>query len=292
VTKHGDRAFDAGDLHPAPAQAVPPLPQAPGGPAPAGHATTLSQQPGHHAPAPAAAARAAPGTRAAGGDPAPGAGIPDADLLRRHVAGDPDAFGILFLRHRDRLWAVALRTLSDPEEAADALQEAMISAFRRAGSFRGDSAVTTWLHRIVVNACLDRLRRRAARPVSAGLDEQALDLLTREPQVPDHGGDTDTALEVTAALRTLPPEQRAALVLVDMLGYPVADAAEVLGVSVGTIKSRCARGRARLLPRLAHLRGGPQSGATGPPDGHAAGKGNPAPPGCVSPAEGGGDSRP
>ena len=88
----------------------------------------------------------------------------DADLLRLHVDGDPDAFGELFARHRDRLWAVAVRTLRDPEDAADALQDAMISAFRRAGSFRGESAVTTWLHRIVVNACLDRMRRRAARP--------------------------------------------------------------------------------------------------------------------------------
>ena len=80
---------------------------------------------------------------------------------------------IIFSRHRDRLWAVAIRTLGDPEEAADALQDAMISAFRRASSFRGDSAVTTWLHRIVVNACLDRLRRRAARPAATGADEQA-----------------------------------------------------------------------------------------------------------------------
>src|SRR5579871_4557752 len=62
----------------------------------------------------------------------------DADLLRAHIDGDPDAFGKLFARHRDRLWAVAIRTLGDPEEAADALQDAMISAFRRAGSFRGD----------------------------------------------------------------------------------------------------------------------------------------------------------
>ncbi len=91
----------------------------------------------------------------------------DAELLRRHVAGDSDAFGELFRRHRDRLWAVALRTVCDPEEAADALQDAMISAFRRAADFRGDSAVTTWLHRIVVNACLDRLRRRAVRPVTS-----------------------------------------------------------------------------------------------------------------------------
>src|SRR4051812_30802496 len=87
----------------------------------------------------------------------------DKELIGRHVAGDPDAFAELFRRHRDRLWAVALRTLSDPDEAADALQDALISAFRNAGQFRGESAVTTWLHRVVVNACLDRVRRRAVR---------------------------------------------------------------------------------------------------------------------------------
>jgi RNA polymerase sigma-70 factor (ECF subfamily) len=151
---------------------------------------------------------------------------------------------------------VAVRTLGDAEEAADALQDAMISAFRQASGFRGDSAVTTWLHRIVVNACLDRLRRRAVRPTVTGLDEQVMDVLAPATQSgADEGDSADTALDVMAALRTLPPDQRAVLVLVDMLGYPVADAAEVLGISVGTVKSRCARGRARLLPRLAHLRG-------------------------------------
>ena len=87
----------------------------------------------------------------------------DHELLRLHVAGNPDTFGILVKRHRDRMWAVAIRTLGEPEEAADALQEAFISAFRRADSFRGDAKVTTWLHRIVVNACLDRIRRRQVR---------------------------------------------------------------------------------------------------------------------------------
>src|SRR5664279_4737472 len=87
----------------------------------------------------------------------------DRELLAAHVAGDTAAFGVLFTRHRDRLWAVALRTTGDPEEAADALQDAMIAAFRRAESYRGDAAVTTWLHRIVVNACLGRLRRRKVR---------------------------------------------------------------------------------------------------------------------------------
>jgi RNA polymerase sigma-70 factor, ECF subfamily len=186
---------------------------------------------------------------------------PDAELLRLHVAGDPDAFSQLFLRHRDRLWAVAIRTLADQEEAADAVQDAMISAFRRAGSFRGDSAVTTWLHRIVVNACLDRLRRTAARPASGGTGEAALDRAVTGRTASDPSSRSDTALDVTAALRRLPHDQRSALVLVDMLGYSVADAAGILGISQGTVKSRCARGRARLLPWLAHLReGGSPSG--------------------------------
>src|ERR1700733_9077315 len=177
----------------------------------------------------------------------------DRDLLRLHVQGDAEAFGLLFVRHRERLWAVALRTLGDQEEAADALQDAMISAFRRAGDFRGDSAVTTWLHRIVVNACLDRLRRRAVRPVTSAGDEQALEALLAHDPAPSRA--TDTRLDVAAALRILPAPQRAALVVVDMLGFSVDDAAAILDTSPGTIKSRCARARARLLPYVAHLRG-------------------------------------
>jgi len=147
---------------------------------------------------------------------------------------------------------VAIRTLSDPEDAADALQDAMISAFRRAASFRGDSAVTTWLHRIVVNACLDRMRRRKARPEVPGGDERLLDMFA-SASAPDPAHGSEVSLEVMKALRQLPHDQQVALVLVDMLDYPVADAAAVLGVAEGTVKSRCARGRARLLPRLAHL---------------------------------------
>ncbi len=185
----------------------------------------------------------------------PGADGPpsDTELLRRHVAGDSEAFGELFRRHRDRLWAVALRTMCDPEEAADALQDAMISAFRRAGDFRGDSAVTTWLHRIVVNACLDRLRRRAARPAVSAGDEQAFEALAAQDSDPARA--IDTRLDVDAALQVLPPQQRAALVVVDMLGFSVADAAIILDTSEGTVKSRCARARARLLPYVEHLRG-------------------------------------
>jgi RNA polymerase sigma-70 factor, ECF subfamily len=211
------------------------------------------------------------------------------------VSGDQDAFGVLFARHRERLWAVAVRTVGDPDDAADALQDAMISAFRRAGSFRGESAVTTWLHRIVVNACLDLLRRRGARPATSGLAAEALDALALAAHGPARTPDTDAALDVTAALQTLPPDQRAALVLVDMLGFPVADAAQVLGISEGTVKSRCSRGRARLLAPLAHLRGprtvAQPAGRPGipPPTGPMAR--NRTVTGDVSAAEGGGERR-
>jgi RNA polymerase sigma-70 factor (ECF subfamily) len=174
----------------------------------------------------------------------------DAVLLRRHADGDPDAFGLLFRRHKDRLWAVALRIACDPDDAADALQDAMISAFRRAGSFRGESAVTTWLHRIVVNASLDLLRRRSARSVAWSGNPD--DLPVAEPR--QGVSSTESRLDVAAAMGMLPPPQRAALVLVDMLGYSVADASAILDVSEGTVKSRCARGRAKLLPHLSHLR--------------------------------------
>lgn len=178
----------------------------------------------------------------------------DTELLAAHAAGDADAFGEVVLRHRDRLWAVALRTLGDREEAADALQDALVSALRASSSrgsdgtpgaaFRGESAVTTWLHRIVVNACLDRVRRRASRPADPLPDRDL-------PSIgPDPLAARELALDLDAALATLPAEQRAALVLVDMYGYPVDDVAQILECAVGTVKSRCSRGRARLLPLL------------------------------------------
>lgn len=169
--------------------------------------------------------------------------------MRRHVGGDPEAFGELVRRHRDRLWAVALRTLGDPEDAADALQDGLINAYRRAKSYRGDAAVTTWLHRIVVNACIDRVRKAAARPTDPLPDsgDRSVHLAGTGP---DPADSVATKLDVEAALATLPAEQRAALVLVDMEGVPVTEVAEMLGCAVGTVKSRCARARAKLLPLL------------------------------------------
>ncbi|HEX6248764.1 MAG TPA: RNA polymerase sigma factor SigM [Nocardioidaceae bacterium] len=197
----------------------------------------------------------------------------DRALLAAHVAGDAEAFGVLFRRHRDRLWAVSLRTVGDPEEAADALQDAMVSAFRRAGSYRGEAAVTTWLHRVVVNSCLDRLRRRgvrAAEPLPDDLDELRGRGLptTSEADRLDPAAlvlDEEQRATVLRALQTLGPDQRAALVLVDMQGYSVAEAAAILDCAPGTVKSRCARGRARLLPLLAPLRGESRSPGPEPP---------------------------
>ncbi|HEY8474416.1 MAG TPA: RNA polymerase sigma factor SigM [Natronosporangium sp.] len=185
-------------------------------------------------------------------DAEPPAGRSDAELLRAHVDGDPTAFGELFHRHRDRLWAVAVRTLADREEAADALQDALLSAHRAAARFRGDSAVTTWLHRIVINACLDRIRRRKAQP-TVPLPEEGPD---RSTELAARPVDHDTVLVVRQALNQLPVDQRTAIVLVDIQGYSVAEAAAILEVAEGTVKSRCARGRARLAVLLGHLRGG------------------------------------
>jgi RNA polymerase sigma-70 factor (ECF subfamily) len=196
----------------------------------------------------------------------------DAELLQAHVDGDADAFGVLFRRHRDRLWAVALRTMGNPDDAADGLQDGMIAAFRRAGSFRGDAAVTTWLHRVVVNACLDRLRAAKVRRADAlpdDLEERGdrrpvttPDRSTIDPA--DHAVADERRRLVLAALDELPAEQRAALVLVDMEGYPVAEVAEMLGCAVGTVKSRCSRGRARLAERLGMLAPGGDGGHPGP----------------------------
>jgi RNA polymerase sigma-70 factor (ECF subfamily) len=219
--------------------------------------------------------------------PGPDAAASDAELLQAHVSGDPDAFGVLFTRHRDRLWAVALRTMGNPEDAADGLQDAMIAAYRRAGSFRGDAAVTTWLHRVVVNACLDRLRAakvRRTEPLPDDLEEYAgrgsLSSATDPVSDPaEHAVVEVRRRTVLAALARLPPEQRAALVLVDMEGYPVADVAAMLDCAEGTVKSRCSRGRVR----LARLLGVP--GTERDPD-HD-GSGNPTPSQPVPPRRGG-----
>ncbi|MGO9929281.1 MAG: RNA polymerase sigma factor SigM [Mycobacterium sp.] len=171
----------------------------------------------------------------------------DAELLAAHVAGDRYAFGELFHRHQRQLHRLARLTTRTPEDAEDALQDAMLSAHRGAGSFRHDAAVGSWLHRIVVNACLDRLRRTKAHPTAPLEDIHP---------VADRTAQVETAIVVQRALMRLPVEQRAAVAAVDMLGYSVADTAALLGVAEGTVKSRCARARVRLAELLAYVSAG------------------------------------
>jgi RNA polymerase sigma-70 factor, ECF subfamily len=177
----------------------------------------------------------------------------DRELLAAHVAGDHDAFAELFARHRDRLWAVALRTMGNPDDAADGLQDGLVAAYRRASSFRGESAVTTWLHRVVVNACLDRLRASSVRRSATLADDHDAPLAPAAADAADPALAAERSEQrrlVLAALAELPSDQRAALVLVDMEAMPVAEAAAVLDIPVGTLKSRCSRGRARLAVLL------------------------------------------
>lgn len=170
----------------------------------------------------------------------------DADLLRAHAAGDPRAFGELFCRHRTRLYRVARRYSLSDEDAHDAVQEAMLSAHRGAGSFRYSATVGSWLHRIVINACQDRLRRNAIRPTTPLTDDDCV-------PVADRTAELETAMLVRQALLLLPAAQRNAVVAVDMQGYSVADAAALFDIAEGTVKSRCARARARLAELLCHL---------------------------------------
>ncbi len=112
-------------------------------------------------------------------------------------------------------------------------------------SFRRDAAVSSWLYRIVVNACLDRLRRNKTHPTTELKDDDCT--------VGDHTPRVDTAIMVERALMRLPVEQRAAVVAVDMQGYSVAETARMLGVAEGTVKSRCSRARAKLAEALGYF---------------------------------------
>ncbi|WP_420750947.1 RNA polymerase sigma factor SigM [Rhodococcus sp. O3] len=175
--------------------------------------------------------------------------VSDAELLAAHAAGDDQAFATLLRRHYDHLWKVARRTSYSPEDAADALQEALLSAHRTASSFRADAAVRSWLHTIVVNACLDRIRRNRARPTVPLYLEDGDEPRTER----NHIAEVETALDVEAALEALPDDQRVAVVTVDIEGYSIREAARRLGVPEGTVKSRCARGRYKLAVLLGDL---------------------------------------
>jgi RNA polymerase sigma factor (sigma-70 family) len=171
--------------------------------------------------------------------------------------GDLDAFNWLVLRYQNRVYSLCYRMLSDPDEAADATQEAFLSAYRAMPRFKGDQ-FRTWLLRIATNACLDILRSRKRRPTtpidSWGNPEDGEE--SSEPMpIPDLDPDVnpeastlraEMVAAIQAGLDLLPDDQRLTLVLVDVQGLSYEEAAAITNANLGTVKSRMNRGRARL----------------------------------------------
>ena len=166
-------------------------------------------------------------------------GLTDRELISMHLAGDREAFAELYARHIDHLRAVAARIVG--QDAEDAVQDAMLKAYRHADQFHGQSKVSTWLHRITVNAALDIARSRPYVAESA----------VREPSYPPwRQKQARDRIELRKHLGCLSGQQRAGLILVDMLGFSLAQAAEILGVPEHTLKTRCARARHKLAARM------------------------------------------
>ena len=168
----------------------------------------------------------------------------------RAQARDAAAFAALIDVHDHSLRRLAFRLLGDRDRMDDALQEAYVKAFRSLPRFRGRSAPATWLYRIVYNACLDELRRLQAHPVTP---------LDAGGEASDAGDLAEAVVgrrTLAEALAALPPEQRAAVLLVDADGFDYRAAAEVLGVQVGTVASRLSRARATLRRALTAIPNG------------------------------------
>jgi len=174
----------------------------------------------------------------------------DTALIERYLRGDVGAFNDLMRAHEDRVFAICLRMLRDREAALDATQETFITVFRKVDRFAGHSAFSTWLYRVAVNTCYDQARRsgrRQVEPLPEGVDpadESAAVALESVELRPD----------LEAALAALPSEFRSAVVLCDAEGLSLQTVSEILGVPVGTVKSRIFRGRRLLAEALGNLR--------------------------------------
>ncbi|HMB22887.1 MAG: RNA polymerase sigma factor [Chloroflexota bacterium] len=183
--------------------------------------------------------------------------LPEKTLIQDAQSGDLEAFNLLVLRYQNLLFGIALRLLNDEDVAADAVQEALISAFRRFHTFRGDS-LRSWLARVVVNACYDEMRRRRRQhsvPLEL-LNSDGEEIETSywlvdpqsDPEVQFESSELETAIQ--KCLDKLPPIYRLVLVLVDVEGLSYEEAANAAGVPVGTVKSRLARARLQMQKSL------------------------------------------
>lgn len=185
----------------------------------------------------------------------------DERLVRRFQEGSADAFEVLVNRHGTRVYNLCLRILGDPEEAADASQDTFLAALRKLNTFRGDSAFTTWLHRVAVNACYDSLRKKRRRPLLQIVRDEDDERPEPALPAPDHADDVVFSVDVARALLEIPEEFRMVLVMADVQDLPYDEIASVLEIPVGTVKSRVFRGRAALGRALGAARGEP-SGAS------------------------------
>jgi len=175
-------------------------------------------------------------------------------LIAAARRGDAQAFNKLILNYQTLVYNVAYRMLHDPDAAADATQEAFISAFRALHGFRGGS-FKAWLLRIVTNACYDQLRVAQRRP-SSSLDDMSIDpdhsptLLDHAESPEDYALRQDLGQAIQGGLDQLPPDQKVTVILSDIQGLSYEEIAEATGVALGTVKSRLSRGRARLRDYL------------------------------------------
>jgi len=170
----------------------------------------------------------------------------DQVLLDRFLAGDHRAFDELMLRHEDRVFGLGLRMLGNRDDALEATQETFLTIFRKAHQFSGRSTFGTWLYRVAMNTCYDRLRkakRRRTVPLPESSDPPDLasqDALASAELRPD----------LLEALASLPPQFRAAVVFVDLEDLSLDEVAQILQVPTGTVKSRVHRGRKLLAETL------------------------------------------
>jgi RNA polymerase sigma-70 factor (ECF subfamily) len=176
----------------------------------------------------------------------PPSGASDLELVRRFLAGDAGAANELITRHERRVYAVCLRVLGNPDDAADAAQDTLLAMVGKLEGFRGEAAFTTWLYRVATNVCYDHLRRAKRRPVLRRDDDAA----APEPALEDHADAVADAHDAAAALAQVPEDFRIAIVLADVHDLPYDEIAKVLDLPVGTVKSRVHRGRIALARAL------------------------------------------
>ena len=179
----------------------------------------------------------------------------EASLIAAAQQGKVDAFNELVLTYQQQVYNLAYRILGDPASAADAAQDAFISAFENIGRFRGGS-FKSYLLRIVSNRCYDELRRWKRRPATSfedfgEVDEEANPALVNGGERPeDYAERQEMARVIQAGIETLPPDQRITLALSDVQGLSYQEIAEAMEVSLGTVKSRLARARGKLRDYL------------------------------------------